>query len=150
MSDGGKDGDAFRLLLATEFSYAHSFGELAPFFRGLEEGQLLATRCRVCGKAFCPPRLLCLCGASAYEWFETDGAGAVRQVTTTAVGTRSLGVDQDAVFGLIAIDGCSNLLFAHLAAMDEPYRAGARVQLLAPSGPLTHPIQQALFQAELG
>ncbi|GAB5467448.1 MAG: hypothetical protein Kilf2KO_04780 [Rhodospirillales bacterium] len=147
MSDGKTDEAPDRQRLTTSFTYSHGFGQLAPFFAGLAEGRLLATRCGHCGEAFCPPRLLCFCGQAVETWFETNGVGLLRHVTTCKVGKKPLGLECAPSFGLIAVQGCSNLFFARLEA---PALPGSRLRLRPPDRAVGHPIQQAVFRAESG
>lgn len=46
------------------------------WYDALEEGKVLATRCRGCGKLEFPPLPICnKCGAHDMEWVEIDGEG---------------------------------------------------------------------------
>jgi len=48
----------------------------------LEQGKLMGTRCKVCGKVFFPPRADCYgCLSSDMEWFEVKGKGKLLSFT---------------------------------------------------------------------
>ncbi|MCD6580376.1 MAG: Zn-ribbon domain-containing OB-fold protein [Desulfuromusa sp.] len=43
----------------------------ADFFKFLEEGKMMTTKCRRCGKVYFPPRMDCsVCNASEMEWIK--------------------------------------------------------------------------------
>jgi len=48
----------------------------------LEQGKLMGTRCKVCGKVFFPPRADCYsCLSSDMEWFDVKGKGKLLSFT---------------------------------------------------------------------
>ncbi len=50
----------------------------APYWQGLQQGQLLFQRCRACGTAWLPPREACPnCLAPGPEWQASSGRGHV-------------------------------------------------------------------------
>lgn len=126
--------------LELRLEYAHAVGELAPFFEGLVAGLARATRCRACARTWCPPRLVCACGASDTEWRELSGHGVLVHATS-AWGRLPLTGAEPRLhrFGLVRLDGASNLLFARLAEAPESH-VGERVRL-ARVASWTHPAQ---------
>lgn len=136
-----------QLEISTAFTYCHPLGALSPFFRALAEGRLLATRCARCGATFCPPRLLCVCGEPVETWVDTGGGATLRLVTETAPSSRRPGGQSQLRYGLVAVDGCRNLLFARLAGTFSPV-PGDRLRLQRRGGAVPpHPIQHAVFEA---
>jgi uncharacterized protein len=52
--------------------------DIAPFWDGLNEGQLVLQRCTPCGHFRYPVAPVCpYCRSSAYEWTAADGRGSV-------------------------------------------------------------------------
>lgn len=55
----------------------------ADFVKYLEEGKIMATRCKKCGMSFFPPRMDCYnCLSSEAEWFELKDEGKLLTYTT--------------------------------------------------------------------
>ena len=50
--------------------------KVADFMKHLEEGAIAATKCKVCGKLYLPPRVDCIdCLSSDVEWIPLSGRG---------------------------------------------------------------------------
>lgn len=57
--------------------------QVNDFVGHLEQGKLMGTRCRRCGKSFFPPRAHCYdCLAADMEWFEVAGKGDLVSYST--------------------------------------------------------------------
>ncbi len=57
--------------------------QINDFIGYLEEGKLMGTRCKACGKKFFPPRAQCFESLSSdMEWFEVTGAGKLVSFST--------------------------------------------------------------------
>jgi len=57
------------------------------FIKFLEEGKMMTTRCRKCGKIYFPPRMDCsVCGASEVDWIEIPKAGRLVAYSTVIYG----------------------------------------------------------------
>jgi len=75
----------------------------SDFVGYLEEGKVMATRCRRCGTNYFPPRMDCpKCVGSDVEWFEIKGNG--RLVTYTVVNYGPTGFEDDAPYTLAIAD----------------------------------------------
>jgi uncharacterized OB-fold protein len=75
----------------------------SDFVGYLEEGKVMATRCRRCGTNYFPPRMDCpKCVGSDVEWFEIKGNG--RLVTYTVVNYGPTGFEEDAPYTLAIAD----------------------------------------------
>ena len=60
-----------------------SVTQVNDFVGYLEEGKLMGTRCKTCGKSFFPPRAHCYqCLAGDMEWFEIAGKGELVSYST--------------------------------------------------------------------
>lgn len=142
----GSDNASLRLDLG--LAYTHALGELAPYFEGLVSGIARATHCRACGRTWCPPRLTCACGASGAEWRVLSGHGVLVHATS---GTVRLPLTAASPrlhhFGLVRLDGATNLMFARLAGAEAP-RPGDRVRLARADASWSHPAQSVEFLPE--
>jgi len=66
----------------------------AAFVTFLEQGKVMATRCRKCGGTYFPPKMDCpRCISSDVEWFEVKGNGKL--VTYTVVNYGPSGFEND-------------------------------------------------------
>ena len=53
----------------------------------LEEGKMMTTECRKCGKIYFPPKMDCsVCGASEVDWIEIDELGELVAYSTVMHG----------------------------------------------------------------
>jgi len=69
----------------------------ADFVTYLEQGKVMATRCRRCGASYFPPMMDCpKCLLSDVEWFEIEGKGHL--ITYTVVGYAPTGFEDDAPY----------------------------------------------------
>lgn len=134
--------------LSLTLRYDHPLGEIAPYFRGLEEGRAVAARCRVCGRTWFPPRAACPEHGRSTEWVELSGRGRTVSVTITTTSLPFEGVVAQRVFALIALDGAENLAFGRLGVEPAAARAGLRVRLVRAPGSWSHPAQAAWFTGE--
>jgi uncharacterized protein len=68
-----KEDDRFKKFGTVSFT---SLTKTNDFIDHLEQGKLMGTRCKGCGRVFFPPRADChQCLASDMEWFEVAGTG---------------------------------------------------------------------------
>ena len=75
----------------------------AEFVTFLEQGKVMATRCKKCGTSYFPPKLDCpKCSSSDVEWFEIKGNGKL--LTYTAVQYGPTGFENDAPYTLAIAD----------------------------------------------
>ena len=57
------------------------------FLKFLEEGKMMTTKCRKCGKIYFPPKMDCsVCGASEMDWIEIDEVGKLVAYSTVMYG----------------------------------------------------------------
>lgn len=74
----------------------------ADFVTYLEQGKVMATRCRQCGTSYFPPKMDCpKCLLSDVEWFEIKGEGHL--ITYTLVNYAPSGFEDDAPYVLAAV-----------------------------------------------
>lgn len=87
----------------------------ADFVTYLEQGKVMATRCRKCETSYFPPRMDCpKCLISDIEWFEIKGRGKL--ATYTVVNYGPTGFEDDAPYTLaIAEFGDGIRMFGRLS-----------------------------------
>ena len=87
----------------------------ADFVTYLEQGKVMATRCRQCGSSYFPPKMDCpKCLSSDVEWFEIKGNGKL--ITYTVVNYAPTGFDDDVPYILaIARFGDGLQIFGRLS-----------------------------------
>jgi uncharacterized OB-fold protein len=69
----------------------------ADFVTHLEQGKVMATRCKKCGASYFPPKMDCpKCLLSDVEWFEIKGNGKL--ATYTVVNYGPTGFEDDAPY----------------------------------------------------
>lgn len=57
--------------------------KVVDFMKHLEEGEIAATKCKVCGRLYFPPRADCIdCLSSDVEWISLSGRGKLITYTT--------------------------------------------------------------------
>ena len=71
--------------------------KVSDFVTYLEQGKVMATRCRKCGASYFPPKMDCpKCLSSDTEWFEIKGNGKL--TTYTVVNYGPSGFEDDAPY----------------------------------------------------
>ena len=80
----------------------------------LEQGKVMATRCRECGGMTFPPKLDCpKCLSSDVEWIEIKGTGKL--ATYTVVNYGPTGFENDAPYSLAIVDFDGLRVFGRLS-----------------------------------
>jgi len=65
------------------------------FWKGLEEGRVLARKCKECGAIEFPPHLACnTCGYHETEWIELTGKGELKSFVFTGVMNARLNLEE--------------------------------------------------------
>jgi len=78
------------------------------FVTYLEQGKVMATRCKSCGDRCFPPRMDCpRCLSSDVEWFPIEGSGKLATYTTVSYGPS--GFENDAPYTLAIVDFAEGL-----------------------------------------
>lgn len=137
--------DAAAVELVFTWRYNHALGGLTPYFDGLLAGRAVATRCRVCGRAWFPPRLSCPDHGAAIDWTTLSGHGNIIVATRTAVALPLTERTEAAWFALIAMDGAQNATVGRLL-FEGAATPGLRVRLERDAGAIAHPAQAACFR----
>ncbi|MEP7207539.1 MAG: OB-fold domain-containing protein [Casimicrobiaceae bacterium] len=148
MTDGQVPSDGnVAVPLELRLRYDHALGELSPFFRGLEAGRAVATRCGDCGRTWFAPRLVCVCGSRAMHWVELAGLGTIEAITVGRSVLPCADVAATFAFALIRLDGAANACFGRVAMNDSSLGRGDRVRLRRAAGTWPHPVQCAEYAA---
>ncbi len=75
----------------------------AGFVTFLEQGKVMATRCRKCGASCFPPKMDCpKCLSSDVEWFEIKGSGKLATYTVVNYGPTGFEDDAPYILALVA------------------------------------------------
>jgi uncharacterized OB-fold protein len=86
----------------------------ADFVTYLEQGKVMATKCKKCGTSYFPPKLDCpQCASSDTEWFEIKGNGKL--LTYTIVNYGPTGFEDDAPYTLAIADFDKLRVFGRLS-----------------------------------
>jgi len=72
------------------------------FLKFLDEGKVMTTKCRKCGKIYFPPKMDCsVCGASEVDWIEIDELGELVAYSTVMYGPT--GFEDDVPYSIAVI-----------------------------------------------
>lgn len=97
----------------------------------LEEGKVMATRCRDCGKRYLPPRTECSkCLSVDMEWFEIEPEGRLTTYTTVRYGPA--GFEDKAPYTIAVAEFGEGLrMLGHLGGdlRESDIRIGMRVRI---------------------
>jgi uncharacterized protein len=105
-----------------EITYLHSYGQDSPFFAGLANGRLLATRDPASGYTYATPRGHDMYSGQETEWIEVPAQGTVHAFTVCHFGSEEFLPETPFVLALIEIPGVDTLLLSRLVGVD-PHEA---------------------------
>lgn len=90
------------------------------FIDYLEQGKVMGTRCKSCGKSFFPPRADCFQTLSSdMEWFEVTGTGTLLTFSTLRYGP--VGFEGDLPYTIAVVDYGDYKVFGRIdAAIADP------------------------------
>lgn len=79
-----------------------SESKAVDFLKFLDEGKMMTTKCRKCGKIYFPPKMDCsVCGASEVDWIEIDELGELVAYSTVMYGPT--GFEDDVPYSIAVI-----------------------------------------------
>jgi uncharacterized protein len=105
-------------------------GFTQPFWRGLDEGRLLSTRCKACQQQSFPPRNLCRgCWSTSLEWVELSLIGRLYSFTRIHIAPHAFKDDAPYAIGLIDLEGGPRLM-CRLIGEIRPEHMGASMKML--------------------
>ena len=127
--------------LRLELDYSYSFGQLAPYFEALSNGQALGSLCCTCGQVNFPPRLICDKDGSPTQWHQLSGKGEIIEKTTGYDSQKRL-----VCFAMIAMDGAHNLALGRIEEVEiEPSGRVEIVSVHTDTG-FAHPARSVIFR----
>ncbi len=110
-----------------ELKVDSSLGELERFYRGLEEGRLLATVCSGCGAKYYPPATRCrVCLSKDLRWVEVPRRGRLITYTEINVKPKTHSHYPDYIVGVADFNGFK--VVGHLDSSFEGLRPDMEVE----------------------
>jgi len=117
------------------------------FINFLEKGQVVASKCKDCGRVFFPPRADCWqCLASNMEWIEVTGNG--RLLTYSKLQYAPVGFEDDLPYAIAVLDYGEYKVFGRIAGdlKDDEIQVGMEMKTVVntlPNGQLNYVFQRA-------
>ncbi len=104
------------------------------FIDYLEQGKVMGTRCKACGKAFFPPRADCFHSlTSEMEWFEVTGKGKL--LTFSTLRYAPVGFEGDLPYTIAVVDYGDYKVFGRIdkaiASPDDELKVGMDMKVTA-------------------
>ena len=133
-------------LLDMEMSqrYRHAVGSSSPFYRGLEEGVLRATRCPECGASWFPPRRFCPTDLTETAWYDLPGTGTVTAATRVHSPPPFGGIDPPYVLASIRLDGVDGGITHRVTGSETPKKGTVVTVIFIEEAP-AHPLLAIAF-----
>ena len=98
--------------------YLHSYGQDSPFFAGLANGRLLATRDPETGYTYATPRGHDMYTGSETDWIELPAEGIVHAFTVCHFGSEEFLPECPYVLAQVEFPGVNTLFLARLVDVD--------------------------------
>jgi len=123
--------------------YTIAISKIREFFDGLEEGRILATRCKHCGKLYFPPQADCPnCRKDDMEWVELSGEAELETYTIIKAKPKTFAHYEDYVLAIGKLkEGIKVLAWLRIKDQKE-IRVGMKMRLVVakrmPEGYLTY------------
>ncbi|MET1123717.1 MAG: Zn-ribbon domain-containing OB-fold protein [Archaeoglobaceae archaeon] len=109
--------------------YIISIENIKPFYEGLREGKLMATKCRKCGKLYFPPQKDCnSCFTSDMEWVELSKEGTLETLTVIFIRPPSFAMHDPYTVAIARLDDGPRIL-AWLRGDPKQLKPGQRVRV---------------------
>ncbi|WP_290596715.1 MULTISPECIES: Zn-ribbon domain-containing OB-fold protein [unclassified Archaeoglobus] len=109
--------------------YIISVENIKPFYEGLREGKLMATKCKKCGRIFFPPQKDCpSCFDSDIEWVELKKEGTLETMTVVFVKPPSFGQYDPYPVAIAKLDDGPRIL-AWYSGDPQQVKPGQRVKV---------------------
>lgn len=124
-----------------------SVTKVNDFIDNLENGKVMATRCKDCGIVFFPPRADCYkCLSSNVEWYEVSGEGKL--VTYSKLKYAPVGFEDDLPYCIALLDYGDFKIFGRIASNvpEEEIELGMEMRTKAnklPNGQLNYVFEKA-------
>ena len=109
--------------------YLISIENIKPFYEGLREGKLMASKCKKCGRLFFPPQKDCpSCFTSEMDWVELKKEGVLETLTVIFVKPPSFNHYDPYTVAIAKLDDGPRIL-AWLKGDPRQVRPGQRVKV---------------------
>ena len=124
-----------------------SITKINDFIDKLEQGKVMGTRCKECGRVFFPPRADCYqCLKSDMEWFEVRGKGKL--VSYSKLEFAPVGFGDDLPYAIALLDYGDYKVFGRIAdnVPENEIEVGMEMETVAntlPNGQLNYVFQKA-------
>ncbi len=121
--------------------------KINDFIDYLEQGKVMASRCKDCGTVFFPPRADCYkCLDSNMDWIEVSGTG--RLVTYSKLEYAPIGFGDDLPYAIAVLDYGDYKVFGRIAGSvpEEEIRIGMEMTTVVnqlPNGQMNYVFQKA-------
>lgn len=121
--------EIFEVELTDTYHYRLSYGGQSPFFRGLEERRLVASKCTSCGFVWLPLRPLCSrCYAQATELTLSGGGEILTSIVLPQVPDHLRHLDAPVASALVRADGADTCMKVFVASRGSSFARGTRVK----------------------
>lgn len=146
--DVGPDGSPVYLLhMEMSQRYRHAVGSFNPFYLGLEQGVLRATRCQECGASWFPPRRFCNADLTETDWYDLPGTGTVTAATRVHSPPPFGGIDPPYVLASIRLDGVEGGITHRVIGAETPEKGTVVTVTFLDEAP-AHPLLAFAFAVE--
>jgi uncharacterized OB-fold protein len=144
MADKKEVDERFKKFGTVSFT---SLTKTNDFITNLEGGKISATKCKVCGMVFFPPRADCFsCLSSDMEWFTVSGTGKL--VTLSKLQYAPVGFEGDLPYSIALLDYGTYKVFGRIAGdvPEEEVKVGMAMKAEAnpmPNGQINYVFRKA-------
>ena len=128
-------------------SYRHAVGYADPFYRGVEQGVLRATRCDACGASWFPPRRFCDYDLEETGWYDLPGTGTVMAATRVHSPPPFGGIEAPYILASIRLDGVHGGITHRVLGVDIPEK-GTVVTVKFMNEAPAHPLLRVAFAVD--
>ena len=124
-----KDAEIFEVTLQDVFNYRFSYGGQSAYFKGLENGKLVASKCARCGFVWLPLRPSCSKCYSNTEMMELSGEGEVLcSLELVSPPPQLAHIRSPVASSLIKPDGADTCIKAMVVSEKGVFAKGTRVR----------------------
>ncbi|MFJ1256652.1 Zn-ribbon domain-containing OB-fold protein [Cupriavidus sp. CuC1] len=122
------NAEHFEVELTDVYHYRLSYGGQSPFFRGLEQGQLIASRCAQCGFVWLPLRPICSkCYEEAAPLQLSGGGEILTSIVLPEAPAHLKALDAQVASALVKPDGSDTCIKAFVVSKSGRFARGTRV-----------------------
>lgn len=120
--------DIFEVELTDTYHYRLSYGGQSPFFRGLEERRLVASKCTSCGFVWLPLRPICSrCYAEASEVNLCGGGEILTSIVLPQVPDHLRHLNAPVASALVRPDGADTCMKVFVVSPTSRFARGTKV-----------------------